>query len=284
MGIVVMTRDRRERLVQTLQTLLALPGSPPVVVVDNGSVDGTVAAVRDAYPAVTVVPLARNIGAAARTKGACVLDTDYVAFADDDSWWAPEALDLAADLLDARQQVGLLAARVQVEPAGRLDPVSAAMAVSPLSAIDGLPTVLGFLACGAVVRRDAFLAVGGFHPLLGFLAEEHLLAVDLAEAGWLCAYADQVVAHHQPGGLDRGAGAARRRLQRRNELLTVLLRRPAPLAVRILIDQLLASLRSADEAAALAAALLRLPEALRCRRPVSRRTEASIALVAAAGE
>jgi hypothetical protein len=42
------------------------------------------------------------------------------------------------------------------------------MAQSPLApdAVLGRPRVLGFLACGAVVRRSAFLAVGGFSPRL----------------------------------------------------------------------------------------------------------------------
>jgi hypothetical protein len=38
------------------------------------------------------------------------------------------------------------------------------------------PPVLGFVACGAVVRRSAYLAVGGFSPVVFFLGEETLLA------------------------------------------------------------------------------------------------------------
>ena len=38
------------------------------------------------------------------------------------------------------------------------------------------PSVLGFLACGTIVRREAYLQAGGFDPLLFFFGEEELLA------------------------------------------------------------------------------------------------------------
>ena len=41
LGIVMATRDRRERVLATLEHLVALPGGPPVVLVDDASKDGT---------------------------------------------------------------------------------------------------------------------------------------------------------------------------------------------------------------------------------------------------
>ena len=46
-----------------------------------------------------MVALPVNAGAVARTTGVRHTTTPYVAFADDDSWWEPGALDRAADLL-----------------------------------------------------------------------------------------------------------------------------------------------------------------------------------------
>jgi GT2 family glycosyltransferase len=228
--VVIATRDRRASLLATLERLAALPERPPVVVVDNASSDGTPAAVRAAWPGVRVVALARNAGAAARTAGARLAATPFVAFSDDDSWWAPGALARAADLLDRHPAMGLIAARVLVGPQERLDPTCAAMARSPLAAPAGAPgpAVLGFLACGAVVRRSAFLGCGGFEPRYGTGGEEELLALDLAAAGWRLHYVDEVVAHHHPalGGRD-----ARTRVQVRNALWSCWLRRPAPRAV-----------------------------------------------------
>lgn len=228
--VVIATRDRAGELRATLQRLRDLPERPPVVVVDNASSDGTVEQVRAGFPWVDVVDLAENRGAAARNAGALHATTPYVALSDDDSWWAAGALRRAADHLDRHPSLGLVAARILVGPDERLDPTCAEMAAAPLGRDPGLPgpAVLGFLACGAVVRRGAFLATGGFEPRLFIGGEEELLAMDLAAAGWELVYADDVIAHHHPS--QRRDGDGRRRLLARNALWVTWLRRPAPTA------------------------------------------------------
>lgn len=230
--VVVMTRDRCDNLLHTLDRLRDLPERPPVVVVDNDSSDGTVAEVARRHPWVAVRALPENLGAVARTVGATTATTAYIAFADDDSWWEPGALRRAAELLDANPRLGLLAARILVGPDAHLDPVCAEMAASPLPAPPGGPgpSVLGFVACGAVVRREAFLEVGGFSPVIFFFGEETVLAQDLSAAGWDLCYVPDVVARHEPGGV-AGRRSDRRRLAVRNAALSLWLRRPAAVAM-----------------------------------------------------
>jgi GT2 family glycosyltransferase len=224
--VVVATRDRRASLLVALGHLAALDGSPPIVVVDNGSGDGTPEVVADRFPGVRLIAAGGNLGAAGRTLGARALDTELIAFCDDDSWWAPDALVRAAARFAAQRRLAALAARILVGREERLDPVCAEMAAAPIGFVDGVgPRVLGFLACGAVVRRAPFLASGGFHPRFGVGGEEELLALDLAAAGWWLAYAAEMVAHHHPPpGPPRAERAAR---QLRNRLWSAWLRRPA---------------------------------------------------------
>jgi hypothetical protein len=183
--VVVATRNRRRELLDALGRLASLPERPALVVVDNGSSDHTAGAARSNYPDARVLELGRNLGAGARTEGARLASTPYVAFSDDDSWWQWGALARAAEVLDAYPRLALVAARIVVGPQRDDDPACAVMAASPL-AREGLPgpAVMGFLACGAVVRRSAFLEVGGFDGRLGIGGEETLLALDLAGAGW----------------------------------------------------------------------------------------------------
>jgi GT2 family glycosyltransferase len=230
-GIVIATRNRRDDLLGTLRRLAASDPDSPVVVVDNGSDDGTPDAVRTEHPHVEVLELGHNAGAAARTAGARALTTPVVAFSDDDSWWAPGALTRVARAFAAHPALGLVAARILVGSDERLDPTCAAMAGSPLDQAPGLPgvRVLGFVACGAAVRRTAFLEAGGFHPRMGVGGEETLLALDLAARGWGLAYLDDVVAHHDPqpdvARTDRDAVVLR------NRLWAAWLRRPAAQAL-----------------------------------------------------
>jgi GT2 family glycosyltransferase len=275
-AVVIATRNRGTELLGTLARLRALPEQPPIVVVDNGSTDGTSELVHANFPGVQVVGLQRNLGGAARTVGARLVDSPYVAFSDDDSWWAPGALSRAVELLDRHPRLAVLAAKVLVGPDRRLDPVCDQMAHSPLPPAADLPgpSVLGFIACGAVVRRAAFLEVGGFHVRLGVGGEEELLSVDLAARGWGLAYVDEVVAHHHPSPCRDPSG--RRRVQVRNALWSAWLRRPLGGAARRTAHLAGLALHQPGAWSGLLLAMLGLPWVLRERRPVRRELEAAL--------
>jgi GT2 family glycosyltransferase len=275
--VVIVSRDRRERLLSTLARLAALPERPTVVVVDNGSRDGTVEAVRARHRDVEVVALDRDRGASARNVGLRALEAPYVALSDDDSWWAAGALRRAARAMDAAPRLAVLAARVLVGREERLDPVCELMARSPLGHAPGLPgpRVLGFVACGAVVRREAVLAVGGFNQHYGIGGEESRLALDLTRAGWWLSYAADVVAHHHPAAGARGRWRAARTA--RNDLWTAWQHRSLPEALR----RSAGILAGAGPVAPLAAvaALRGAPRIARHRRPLAAETERDLRLV-----
>ncbi|MFG1927133.1 glycosyltransferase family 2 protein [Cryptosporangium sp. NPDC048952] len=277
-GIVLITRNRRERTLQTLDRLTALPQHPPIVVVDNASTDGTADAVHQRHPHVHTVRSQRNHGATARTLGAQLLRTPYVAFSDDDSWWAPEAIPTAERHFSRSPRLGLIAARTLVGPENADDPLNEVLATSPLGRAADLPgpSVLGFLACASILRRTAFLEAGGFSEILHFGAEETLLAMDLNAAGWGVAYCADVVAHHHP---DTGVRPGREVRLRRNALLTTWLRRPWP----VVAADTAALARSArdDPGAlrALAAAAVKLPTAVLDRRRLPGRVEKDLTLL-----
>ena len=269
--VVVATRNRRERLLETLPRHAA-----PVILVDNGSDDGGPDAIEAAFPQVDVVRLGENRGAAARNTGVARARTPYVAFADDDSYWAPGSLAHAAKLMHTHDRVALLTAQVLVGPEARLDPISAAMATAPLGVPSGAPgpAVLGFLACAVVVRRDDFLAVGGFQPRLHVYGEEALLAMDLAAGGRLLSYTPQLTVRHLPLPAGRD-NVARRRIEARNRVLTALLRRPPAVVARTV-----ASAWREDRGGVLDAARM-LPWALRERRPLPAEVERDLVTLSA---
>jgi N-acetylglucosaminyl-diphospho-decaprenol L-rhamnosyltransferase len=270
-SIVIITRDRCRDLLEALAHLRELPEAPRVIVVDNASQDGTADAVRRDFPAVEVLALDENRGPAARNLGVQRATTPYVAFNDDDSWWEPGALSAAADLLDAHPNLALVNGHILVGPDQRPDPVCLEMAESPLPLEPGQPgrALLSFIACGAIVRRDAFLAVGGFHERLGVGGEEEIVGHRLALAGWQQSYVAEIVTHHHPSAErdhhSRGATEVR------NALWTAWLTRPLGGALAASARALRpdpASVRGA------AAALAGLPWVWRERRPAGRRLEA----------
>jgi GT2 family glycosyltransferase len=267
--VVLATRDRRESL---LRSLAHLDGEAPLIVVDNASSDGSADAVRTAHPRVEVVRLPANAGAVARTTGVERAGTRYVAFADDDSWWQPGSLETAADLLDAHPGVAVVVGRVRLAADGSDDAVTRKHRAAVLGRSPAGPDVLSFPAFAAVVRRDAYRAVGGFSPLLFFGGEEHLLALDLAAAGWQLVFAEDAVAWHAPVGPDRPT-AQRWALQTRNDVLVDWLRRPLPVALAATGGLARRAVREPAARRALSGLLRRLPPALRQRRPVPAEVE-----------
>ncbi|MEV6612345.1 glycosyltransferase [Streptomyces sp. NPDC051051] len=277
--VAVITRDRPESLLRTLDVLAALPERPPVVVVDNGS-DGAALETVRAHPAVTrLIRPGVNTGAVGRNLAVRQAVTPYVAFSDDDSWWEPGSLRRAADLLDAWPRLGLVAARTLVGSGRGEDPLNAVLAASPLPPEPDLPgrPVLGFLACACVARRDAFLEAGGYHPLLFFGGEETLLAYDLAADGWGVTYEPSLTARHVP---EPGGRSGRSHQVRRNEVLTLVLRRPFPLALRAGVRLAASAVRGEPGARrALREVTARLPAALARRRPLPARVEQAARLL-----
>ncbi|WP_119156670.1 glycosyltransferase family 2 protein [Caldimonas tepidiphila] len=271
--VVVLTHERVGELLRTLVELARLPERPAIVVADNASRDGTAARVAREFPQVTVVDTGGNLGAAGRNAGVARVRTHYVAFCDDDTWWAPGSLARAADLLDAHPRIGALNARVLVGPEGREDPTCEVMATSPLPAA-GLPgpALIGFMAGAVVMRTAAFSAAGGYEPRLFLGCEERLLGLDLLAAGWQIVYVPGLVVHHHPSSVRDSRG--RRLLMARNTLWIAWLRLPWRRALfetrRVLREARAQGLLGT----VLRAALPGLPWALRRRRVLPPAVEA----------
>jgi N-acetylglucosaminyl-diphospho-decaprenol L-rhamnosyltransferase len=266
--VVMITRDRCHDVDRTLSLLADLPERPRIIVVDNGSTDGTADLVATRHPVVSLIALDHNMAAAGRTLGVRAATTPYVAFSDDDSWWEPGALARAVDLLDTHPTLALIAAHVLVGADGRVDPVCAEMARSPLRRPPGIPgvPVLGFLAGMSVVRRDAYLSVGGFDQRVGVGGEEAWIAADLAAAGWHLSYVPAVVARHQPSAQRDPEG--RRRTDLRNALWFAWTRRSPVAARRETAALLKAATIDGVTLQAVAGAVRGWPWVRRTRRPV----------------
>lgn len=197
--LVLLTYNCGDAIDETLARLLPL--GVPLVVVDNGSTDQTVERLCGFQQSnVEVLALPRNVGAVARNEGLKRARTPYVAFCDDDMGWDHEGLRRAADLLDAHARLGLVNARILVGKERQLDPISRVMDRSPLRDSAGIPgiPILSFMAGAVVVRKSAWLSVGGYHPRFHISGEEEIVGWRLARDGWEMRYVPAVISYHFP--------------------------------------------------------------------------------------
>lgn len=221
--IVLITHNCERWVNRTLESLCEL--DIPVIAVDNASADRTRDIVRRFSP-VELIELEDNIGAAARNVGADRARTRYVAFCDDDGWYELAGLETAVSFLDRFHSLALVNARILVGEQERLDPISAEMEQSPLRDDAGIPgkVLLGFMAGACVVRRDAYLSVGGYDPRFFIGGEEETLAYKLVRRGWQMRYVNEMVVHHFPSGVN---APKIRHYGVRNTLINAWLHRPA---------------------------------------------------------
>jgi GT2 family glycosyltransferase len=271
-AVVVATHNRRGVLQNTLQHLYDLPEHPRVFVVDNASSDGTDSIWKPFANRVTFLKLRRNVGAAARTIGAREARTPFIAFCDDDCYWAPGSLERAVTRFARYSHVAVLNGRVLVGNDDRTDPACEAMRTTRSEpSLPGVPIVY-FMAGACVMRTSPFLDVGGYHLRYFIGAEESLLALDLAARGWALWYCDDLVIHHRPSSINRDA-EARRRLVLRNRLWTVMLRRSLLSAMRLFATYARMATVDGVARAALADAVGGLPWILRERHAIPRDLE-----------
>ncbi|MEU6191590.1 glycosyltransferase [Nocardia sp. NPDC047038] len=279
MTVVIMTRNRREQLLRTLAHMTALPDAAPIILVDNGSADGTADAVAAAFPSVILIRSAENLGAVARNIAVERTTTPYVAFCDDDTRWQPGALTRAADVLDRYPGLGSVTGRCLVAPDLREDPITPELRDSPVVGPDWLPgpALLGVMAALSAFRVSAFREVGGFSRRLWFAGEEELLALDLAAHGWWMCWMEDILIHHEPS--TTRDPTHRRRLGIRNTLWTLWLRRPARSAARRTAVVLGSAPADLTTAAAVLDTLRGVPWVLRERKVLPPPVEAGLVLL-----
>jgi GT2 family glycosyltransferase len=179
-----------------------------VIVVDNGSADGSVALAREL--GATVIELGRNTGFAyAANRGIEAADADAVALVNTDVELAPDWLGRTTAAL--HDGVGAVATKmVDLEDPTRLYDAGDVLRRDGVceqrgrfEADDGRFDVPGevFAACAGagLYRRAAVLAVGGFDERFFAYLEDVDLGLRLQRAGWRCAYEPAVAAHASGG-------------------------------------------------------------------------------------
>ena len=185
---VLPTRDRPTVLARTLAKLGELSAhEAEVIVVDNASaVPVQLEPMLANGVAVRVVRLERNAGAAGRNVGAAATNpaSRWIVMLDDDSY--PLDVGHLEVLRQARPDVAAIGAEIWLPAVDGRSRHEAG----------GLPEVI--VGCGAAIRRNVFLEIGGYDEKFDYYAEEYDLCARLILRGWLVAFDTRFsVIHHK---------------------------------------------------------------------------------------
>jgi N-acetylglucosaminyl-diphospho-decaprenol L-rhamnosyltransferase len=216
-AVYIPTFNGRQRLAQALRSLEAQTRPVDVVVVDNGSADGTGEMVRGEFPEATLLELGRNLGfGAALNRAVAEHPGDPAILLNDDAEAEPR---FAEGLLDAAAEGAECVAGVLVQGAAP-DLIDSAGVVAdrtlmgfdylhgePLAVAETAPDPLGPTGGAALYRLDAFRAAGGFDERIFLYYEDLDLALRLRAAGARCRLApDARAVHAYSASLGAGSG------------------------------------------------------------------------------
>jgi GT2 family glycosyltransferase len=270
-SVVILTMGlRRSELRAAVASALAQRDlSVEVVVVANGCAAESLGL--DDEPRVRVVPSAVNLGIpGGRNVGGRAASAPVLAFLDDDaSYLAPDVLREQLVLFERDPHLAVVAQRI-VDEHGN----TARRHIPRLGArgSERSGPVAAFLGGAALIRRPAFLVVGGYPDAFGYAMEETDLSWRLVDAGWTLWYDGRPAVRHPATEPTRHAGAVRTTMRNRVWMAHRCL--PAPLAVTYVAGWLVVS---AARAPATSATLLKAvfgawPSRPGPRRPIGWRT------------
>jgi glycosyltransferase involved in cell wall biosynthesis len=160
--------------------------SREVIVVDDGSTDGSIQTLQQYAELVTVVALSVNVGVCeARNRGAALARGEYVIFLDGDDLFAPWALEVYERLINERQPAAIVSEALWFE--GQVPVLRAADRPKTLEFIEYQSLICKDRASGIytgafVINRSAFNAVGGWSSDIWHL-DGHDLYAKLAYSG-----------------------------------------------------------------------------------------------------
>ncbi|MGI8438871.1 MAG: glycosyltransferase family 2 protein [Thermoleophilaceae bacterium] len=236
---VVLAFNREQTLGLVLDRLEALPVDE-VIVVDNGSADGTAAVARSRGGRVRAIEAGRNLGIAGRNLGAREARGELLLMLDDDSHPLPGATETMVDAFRRRPDLGVAGGLlldvdsrgqpVPLEQAGSFDWFLRGGSRGPAPP-DGLPAFF-FPEGACMIRRRAFVEAGGwFEPFfLGGVEVE--LAARLLARGWDVRYLPDAPFEHlrRPTAQPSFGPGLQKRI--RNQIWYFWLRFPLSLALR----------------------------------------------------
>lgn len=235
-SIIVLNWNGRHLLVECLSALRAQTLSDfEMIVVDNGSQDGSLEWLGANAPDVQVIRNDTNLGfATANNQGIRVARAPLIAVLNNDALPEPDWLQVLVDVAAREAGVGMFASRILLrEPAGTIDSLGIEVDRAGMAwnrawgrcAADRLAEqpieVFGPSGAAAVYRREMLDQVGLFDDEFFIYYEDVDLAWRAQWAGWRCLYVPQAIVLHAHSATTQRGSPFKRRLLSRNKWWTI---------------------------------------------------------------
>jgi len=241
-SVIVLNWNGKRYLEECFLSLLAQTRPPDeIILVDNGSSDGSVEFVAERFPEVKVIRNGENLGFAEGNNVAIrIAQGDYIVTLNNDTRADPHWLEELVRAAEGDRRVGMYASKMLfyyhagiINSTGiRIDKAGIAWDRLGGERDDGLETepieVFGPCAGAALYHREMLEDVGLFDEDFFCYHEDVDLAWRARLRGWRCIYNPRAVVHHIHSGTGMEGTPFKNRLLGRNKIWTMVKNYPAP--------------------------------------------------------
>lgn len=219
-SIVITTKNRKEDLRKAIQSSVAQQPPVQVIVIDDGSTDGTAEMVRSEFPGVELFRFEESQGYIVRRNHGARLAAGEIIFSiDDDAEFSTP--DVVAQTMRefAHPRVGVVAipyVDIKYGPKVRHRSPEA----------EGVWVAGQYVGTAHALRKDIFLALGGYRELLHHMGEERDFCLRMLDAGFVVKMGSSDLIYHYESPVRKSNW--NRRFTRRNDLLNAVCNVPFP--------------------------------------------------------
>ena len=268
-SVVITTKNRKAELRRAVASALLQQPEPEVIVIDDGSTDGTSELMREEFPRAKLHRFDESRGLIVRrNEGARLATGEIIVSIDDDAEFSSDGVvaQTVREFDDPRVgAVTIPYVDVKVGPDIRQQPPEST----------GIWVTSAYVGTSHAVRKDVFLALGGYLELLLHMTEERDYCLRLWDAGFVVKIGKADLIRHYQSPVRKSQW--NRMMERRNDLIYAVTNVPVPWALfhfpATILSGLLYGARNRCFAASVSGyfRFLRVfSAALKSRRPVSR--------------
>lgn len=204
-SIVILSFNRRDEIRDALRSIAEQDYGPvEIIILDNGSTDGSVEMLRAEFPSAKLIESSENLGACAgRNRALESASGSLILQMDNDATLSPaNAISMMVDRFSQEDDLGIVFTRVEDADTGRAYRPGYGSAY-----VEDEFYTWRFHGCAAMIRREAIDKAGYYLPEEFFrAAEENDLAVRVLDAGYNVLYLPAAVAHHKLSPRARDTG------------------------------------------------------------------------------
>ncbi|HSX45303.1 MAG TPA: glycosyltransferase family 2 protein [Candidatus Saccharimonadales bacterium] len=220
--LIVPNWNGKNRLSSCLDSLLSQNQSAQVLVVDNGSTDGSVEFVKQKYPGVQLISLPQNTGFSggvnAGIKKALEVGADYIGLFNNDAVADKNWLSELVKVLDNQAEVGIVTCKLMRDDRQHFDstgdqysiygmPFPRARNVLDEGQFDKPEPVFSASGGASLYRAKLFTQVGLFDQKFFAYYEDVDISFRARSAGWQIYYQPSALAYHEVSATSSGLGS-----------------------------------------------------------------------------